>query len=100
MRGSANERPTFFSKINPDRQKVIAQYVAAVRPQGDVSEGTRDLSRPMQHLPSAQGRRKRGGPDLAMVSGKSLEELLTGILDPNQAIEPPLYRVFCEHERR
>ncbi len=71
-----------------NRQAVVNEYLKVLNPRGDSGKG-QDVFRAqcsICHRFKAEG--SELGPDLGMVAGKPLEQMLTAILDPNQAIEP------------
>ena len=76
-----------FSQTQSDRGKVVREYLAALPSPGDSGKG-RELFRQQCALcHRSKGEGHEVGPDLGMVGGKPVEELLTAILDPNRTIE-------------
>lgn len=79
---------TLFTATNPDRQKIVQNYLRISELRGDVVKG-RDIYRAQCAIcHRLKGEGTELGPDLGMIAGKPLDQLLTAILDPNQAIEP------------
>lgn len=72
---------------NPDRAKVVTQYVIAVPSTGDASIGKKLFTKHCAACHQLGGVGQQVGPDLASVPDKSLEGLLTAILDPNRVVE-------------
>jgi putative heme-binding domain-containing protein len=77
-----------FQDQSSDRAKAVAEYHDALKMKGDVGRGKKlfDENCAKCHMPHRD--RGRVGPDLASISSKSKEELLTSILNPSSAIEP------------
>jgi putative membrane-bound dehydrogenase-like protein len=77
----------FVDVINPDRQKVIDAYQAALTAKGDSGRGLALFTKicaPCHRLGNVG---QQVGPDLASVGDKSPQGLLIAILDPNRAVE-------------
>ncbi len=84
----AKRAANIFAEVSADRQRVVAEYLASTATEGDAEKG-----RAIFRIQCALCHRLKGegvevGPDLGMVASKPAAELLTAILDPNQAIEP------------
>jgi putative membrane-bound dehydrogenase-like protein len=72
---------------NPDRNKVVMQYVLSVPPKGDAELGKKIFTKNCAACHQLGGIGQQVGPDLASVPDKSLEGLVTAILDPNRVVE-------------
>lgn len=76
-----------FEKTSSDRQQLVRDYRNG--PKGDPRNGHALFT---QHCASCHKFKGEGvalGPDLAAVTDKSVDSLLTAILDPNQSVETP-----------
>jgi putative heme-binding domain-containing protein len=69
-----------------DRSKVVASYRPAIDLTGDRDKGRNVFSRTCAGCHQAEGRGVDVGPNLATVAGRSPEDLLTHILDPNREV--------------
>ena len=69
------------------RDEAVAQHLPALRLDGQAERGRSIFDRECADCHLAGGSRRRIGPDLAGVSNRSKEDLLTSILDPSYAIE-------------
>jgi putative membrane-bound dehydrogenase-like protein len=77
-----------IQSFEPDRQKVVARYLAAATMPGDAARGRVALEKGgciACHRLGALGREV--GPDLATVGGKPPAQLIEAIFDPNRAVE-------------
>lgn len=72
---------------SPDRAKVVTQYVIAIPSTGDANLGKKLFTKHCAACHQLGGIGQQVGPDLASVPDKSLEGLLTAILDPNRVVE-------------
>jgi len=73
---------------NPNRQKVVAQYVAdAAKLQGDASRGTAVFQKVCIVCHKVRELGVEVGPDLTTVATKPREQLIEAIFDPNRAVE-------------
>jgi putative membrane-bound dehydrogenase-like protein len=95
----AQQRPTAASlqspaalpvigSFEPDRQKIVARYLAAATLPGDAARGRQVLQRGgciACHKHGGAG--PEVGPDLATVAGKPPAQLIEAIFDPNRAVE-------------
>jgi len=95
----AQQRPTAASlpspaalpvigSFEPDRQKIVARYLAAATLPGDAARGRQVLQRGgciACHKHGGAG--PDVGPDLATVAGKPPAQLIEAIFDPNRAVE-------------
>jgi putative membrane-bound dehydrogenase-like protein len=77
----------FADTIDPDRQKVIDAYKAALALRGDAARGVQVFTKSCAACHQFGGIGQPVGPDLASVGDKSPEGLLIAILDPNRAVE-------------
>ena len=66
----------------------MGRFVGALRRRGDAVRGNDVFERHCAKCHVPQGSRGRIGPDLAGISNKTREELLTHILDPSFEIQP------------
>jgi len=84
---STAELPVIQS-FEPDRQKIVARYLAAATLSGDAARG-REVSKRggcvACHRHGGEG--AEVGPDLATVAGKPPAQLIEAIFDPNRAVE-------------
>ena len=71
-----------------DRNQIIASYRTAIDRAGDRDKGRDVFSKVCATCHQAEGRGAEVGPDLATVAGRSPEDLLTHILDPNRELAP------------
>ncbi len=80
---------------------LIASYRPALALAGRPRAGARGLRQDLRHLPPGRGPRDVDvGPDLATVTGRSAEDLLVHILDPNREVAPNYVNYNVAHERR
>lgn len=77
-----------FSEIGSDRKKVVIDYSSVGEMKGDAQHGAILFRQNCAICHRLNGEGHDVGPDLGTVSGKSVEYLLTAILDPSQSIEP------------
>lgn len=75
-------------EARPDRGAVIAQYRKALELTGDPAKGKGVFTKVCATCHRAEGAGAQVGPDLATVTGRSPEDLLIHILDPNREIAP------------
>lgn len=77
-----------ITKVNPDRQKVVARYVKALAgKQGDATRGTTVYQRACMACHQLGGQGVELGPDLATVAAKPTEQIIEAIFDPHRAVE-------------
>lgn len=77
-----------LGRANPDRQKVVARYTAALpKLRGDAARGAVVYERNCMACHRFGGRGVELGPDLATVAAKPDDQLLEAIFDPNRAVE-------------
>ena len=77
-----------IASFEPDRQKIVARYLAAATMSGDATRGREALQKSgciACHRLGAIG--SEVGPDLATVGGKPPAQLIEAIFDPNRAVE-------------
>jgi putative membrane-bound dehydrogenase-like protein len=72
----------------PDRAKVLANFTGIEKLTGDAQRGQIVFRENCAACHRFKNEGRELGPDLAMVSSKPVDWLLTAIFDPNQAIEP------------
>lgn len=73
---------------NPDRQKVVAKYVAeAARLSGDARRGAAVFQKACMVCHKVRDQGIEVGPDLTTVANKPREQLIEAIFDPNRAVE-------------
>jgi putative membrane-bound dehydrogenase-like protein len=78
----------FAGAANPDRQKVIDTYAAAVaKLTGDAARGQKVFAKTCAVCHKLGGVGNEVGPDLASLNDRSTDYLLVAILDPNRAVE-------------
>jgi putative membrane-bound dehydrogenase-like protein len=77
-----------IESFEPDRQKIVARYLAAATLPGDAARGREALKKGgciACHRHGGAG--AEVGPDLATVGGKPPAQLIEAIFDPNRAVE-------------
>jgi putative heme-binding domain-containing protein len=72
----------------PGREAVMASYQAALTLAGDPGRGREVYRRACATCHRAEGQGVAVGPDLATVAGRSPDDLLVHILDPNREVAP------------
>jgi putative heme-binding domain-containing protein len=83
----ARAENAFAGAINPDRQKVIDQYSAALKLQGDPNRGREFFAAVCATCHKIGDVGVNVGPDLLSVADHSPEYYLLHVLDPNRAVE-------------
>ncbi len=78
----------FAGGSDPDRQKVIDSYKPVAKLKGDAVRGLAVFTKTCAACHKLAGVGNEVGPDLATLTDKSAEYLLTHILDPNRVVEP------------
>jgi putative heme-binding domain-containing protein len=73
--------------VNPDRQKVLEAFAPAASLDGDPSRGQAHFTKLCATCHKLNDAGNNVGPDLAAVTDKSPEFLLTSIIDPNRAVD-------------
>jgi putative membrane-bound dehydrogenase-like protein len=77
----------FAAASNPDRGKVVATYSLQLPEKTDAARGAKLFAKSCATCHKFGGVGQDVGPDLASVGDKSVQGLLTAILDPNRAVE-------------
>jgi len=77
----------FAGSADSDRRRVVRKYLAAVSRDGDRTRGKAAFAKRCAACHQLEGVGHVVGPDLAAVTNKSPEFLLTSILDPNQVVD-------------
>ena len=90
--GSIRQRAQrhFGTMTRGDRGRVVAAMRPALKMAGDPSKGVAIFEKACATCHPAQGRGESVGPDLATIAGRTAEDLLIHILDPNREV-PPAY---------
>ncbi len=83
-------KPLFSGKggvPNPDRQKIVEQYLPLIQKTGDAVKGKLVFMNQCAkcHVHGTEG--NKVGPDLTGMAAHSKEQLLVDILDPNRSVE-------------
>ena len=76
-----------------DREQVVKAMRPALSLIGDRSKGLTVFKKSCAMCHQAEGQGESVGPDLATITGRSAEDLLIHILDPNREV-PPAYLVY------
>jgi len=76
-----------------ERSKVLARYDGVPRLKGDAKNGEALFRQQCAQCHRLRGEGTEIGPDLGMMAGKPVEQLVAAILDPNAAVEER-YRNF------
>jgi putative membrane-bound dehydrogenase-like protein len=76
-----------FGVASSDRGGVLKQYASIARLKGDPRKGLELFRQNCAPCHRFRGEGNEIGPDLATVAFKSIDYLLTAVLDPNQAFE-------------
>jgi putative membrane-bound dehydrogenase-like protein len=77
-----------FGDASADRKSVLAEYREIEKLRADVARGRDVFAQKCSICHVHEGKGHAIGPDLAALSDRSFEGLLTSILDPSRAIEP------------
>ena len=80
--------PTLPKPSTADRAKVVASYASIATLKGDAQRGHTFFTQQCAICHRLKNEGKEVGPDLAMVTDKPDDWLLTAIFDPNAAVEP------------
>jgi putative membrane-bound dehydrogenase-like protein len=74
--------------VDPNRQKLVETYLAAAKgASGDADKGRAAFVKRCANCHKLEGAGNAVGPDLAPLTGRPADYLLTSILDPNRAVE-------------
>lgn len=77
-----------ITNLNPNRQKVVAKYVAEAAPfSGDAKRGAAVFQKVCMVCHKVRELGVEVGPDLTTVATKPREQLIEAIFDPNRAVE-------------
>ena len=76
-----------FAPAESDRAKIVGRYLAGATTAGSETNGREIYRAQCMLCHRLKGEGNEVGPNLEMMTGKPLEELLVGILDPNAAME-------------
>ncbi len=80
--------PKVITNANPDREKVVRQYVSATALlTGNAERGRVLYTNVCSACHRLKGEGNEVGPDLGMVAAKPTEQILEAIFDPNRAVE-------------
>jgi putative heme-binding domain-containing protein len=79
-----------------NRKSIVAEWMAKLPAQGDAVRGRALFEESCSRCHVAGGLGHRVGPDLSGVAHRSVEDLLSNILDPNMAINPGFVAVEIE----
>lgn len=71
-----------------NRKEIVDHWLQQLPPQGAVAEGREIFAKKCATCHVSEGKGFRVGPDLQALSHRSVEDLLTHILDPNMSINP------------
>jgi len=88
VRGARQRAEKLFADVvNPDREKVVEAFKAALSLKGEASRGAQTFTKVCATCHKLGGAGNEVGPDLASIGDKAPETLLISILDPNRAVE-------------
>jgi putative heme-binding domain-containing protein len=90
-----------FASASAQRGKVVAEYVQALVDPGDREAGRKVYDRECASCHKLGGQGREVGPDLATVGGRTPQQLIANILDPNQEVLPAFteYTVLLQDGR-
>jgi putative heme-binding domain-containing protein len=77
-----------FAATDSDRKKVVEAYQSVAQLQGNRPHGRELFTKNCAICHRIAGQGQSIGPDLGTVADKPVSELVTAILDPNQAVDP------------
>jgi putative membrane-bound dehydrogenase-like protein len=80
--------PVLPKPSTADRARVVASYASAATLKGDAQRGHAFFTQQCAICHRLKSEGKEVGPDLAMVTDKPDDWLLTALFDPNAAVEP------------
>jgi putative membrane-bound dehydrogenase-like protein len=78
---------TLSPEEKAERAAMLARYAGVPGLRGDAAKGVALFQQHCAQCHRLQGQGMEVGPDLAMMSGKPVEQLVQAILDPNAALE-------------
>jgi putative heme-binding domain-containing protein len=81
--------------INPDRQKLIAEYRPALNGKADQKHGAELFAKTCANCHRFNNIGHEVGPDIVSIGDKSPDGLLIAILDPNRAVEAKYINYFA-----
>jgi hypothetical protein len=86
---------------NPDRQKVIDEFLPIIKEKGDAANGKVVFKNQCQKCHTHSGEGTVVGPDLTGMAVHPKEELLVHLLDPSRSVEGNfrIYRVITKDEK-
>lgn len=90
-----------FAAASSQRGRVVAEYVEAFEDSGDREAGRKVYDRECASCHKLGGKGSEVGPDLATVRGRTPQQLIANILDPNQEVLPAFteYTVLLQDGR-
>jgi putative membrane-bound dehydrogenase-like protein len=90
-----------FAAAAKDRQKIVQQYERVGSLKGNAAAGAALFGEHCASCHRLKGHGVAVGPDLAMMSDKSVQAFVIGTFDPNQSIDPPFisYTALTTDER-
>ena len=90
-----------FAATDSDRKKVVEAFQSVAQLQGNRSHGRELFTKNCAICHRIGGEGQSIGPDLGTVADKPVPELVTAILDPNQAVDPAYvaYTAVTKDER-
>lgn len=74
-------------EVNSDRARLVADYLPSARAGGDVQLGSQLFKKMCSQCHKLGDVGHSVGPDLASLTDKSADALVTAVLDPNRAVE-------------
>ncbi|MCA9261916.1 MAG: c-type cytochrome, partial [Planctomycetales bacterium] len=78
---------TFADSANPDRARLVAEYLGQIKSPGDPEQGRQVFRRHCVACHRLEGEGTEVGPDLAALSNRTAAALVESILDPNRAVD-------------
>ena len=100
----AEYRPQVFKptgKVNPDREKVVDQYLPALAKNGDAALGRVIFEQRCAACHRLGGVGREIGPDLKSARANGPEKLLVSLIDPNREVAPQymLHKFYSVEEQ-
>jgi putative heme-binding domain-containing protein len=86
----------FADAINPDRQKVLDAYSAALTAAGDSKRGGEVFTKSCATCHKVGAIGQNVGPDIGGIADKSPQSLLIAMVDPNRAVEAKFTNFVAE----